>query len=140
MTVLEILLPLFVEVGLTFVLLFWMAGRRTHALTSHAVRPDDVALGEPAWPAAATQVANCFRNQFELPVLFYVLVALALQTRHADLLFVVMAWIFVLLRIAHAYVHTTFNRVQVRGAVYGLGALVLFLMWIIFAVRVILGI
>jgi hypothetical protein len=140
MTVREILLPLFVEVGIVFVLLFWMAGLRSRALMSSAVRPADIALGQQGWPVLATQVANCFRNQFELPVLFYVLVALALQTRHADLLFVIMSWIFVLLRIAHAYVHTTFNRVEARGAVYGVGALVLFAMWIIFAVRVILGV
>jgi hypothetical protein len=139
MTLRAILLPLFVEVGLTFVLLFWMAALRGRAL-SNGVRPEDIALGQPGWPAHATQVANCFRNQFELPVLFYVLVALAIQSRHADLLFVVLSWVFVLLRIAHAYIHTTFNRVQIRGGAYGLGGLVLFVMWIIFAVRILLTI
>jgi hypothetical protein len=139
MTLRAILLPLFVEVGLTFVLLFWMAALRGRAL-SNGVRPEHIALGQPGWPAHATQVANCFRNQFELPVLFYVLVALAIQSRHADLLFVVLSWVFVLLRIAHAYIHTTFNRVQIRGAAYGLGGLVLFVMWIIFAVRILLTI
>jgi hypothetical protein len=140
MTVPEILLPLFVEVGLTFVLLFWMASLRVRALDSGAVRQETIALGEPNWPTRAAQVANSFGNQFELPVLFYVLVALALQTRHADLLFVVLSWLFVLARVAHAVIHTTSNRVRIRGPLYGLGAVVLLVMWIIFAVRVILGI
>ena len=43
------------------------------------------------------QVGYSFQNQFELPVLFYVLTILAIITKHADILFVVMAWIFVLI-------------------------------------------
>jgi hypothetical protein len=68
-----------------------------------------------------------------------VLTILASVLRHADLLFVVMAWIFVLLRLAHAYVHVTSNRVQARGTVWVAGALVLLIMWVIFAVRILLG-
>src|SRR5205085_734541 len=48
-------------------------------------------------------------------VLFYVLTILALMTRHADLLFVIMAWIFVALRIVHAYIHVTDNYMPRRG-------------------------
>ena len=40
-------------------------------------------------------VGNAWLNQFEVPVLFYVLTILALITKQADLLFVMMAWIFV---------------------------------------------
>ena len=50
-----------------------------------------------------------------------------------------LAWIFVLLRIAHVGVHVTNNRVMVRGGVYGLGALVLMAMWLIFAIRILFG-
>ena len=75
-----------------------------------------------------------------MPVLFYVLTILALITRHADLLFVVMAWIFVVLRLVHAYIHVTDNDVGRRGLVFGLGALVLMVMWAIFMLRILLGI
>ena len=61
------------------------------------------------------------------------LVILAWITKQADLLFVVMAWIFVLLRLAHAYVHTTSNHVPTRFKVFAVGMLVLLVMWIIFA-------
>ena len=46
-----------------------------------------------------------------------------------------MAWIFVLARLAHAYIHTTSNHVPTRFNVFAVGVLVLLLMWIIFAVR-----
>ena len=59
-------------------------------------------MREPNWPARANQVANAFSNQFELPVLFYVLTILAIATRHADILFVTLAWLFVVFRIGQA--------------------------------------
>ncbi len=95
MTIQAVLLPLFVEVVLTFVLLCWMAYARTEAFKRGAVRPADIALREPNWPQRPTQLGNAFLNQFELPVLFYVLTILAWITRHADLLFVILAWVFV---------------------------------------------
>jgi hypothetical protein len=139
MSIQAVLLPLFVEVALTFVLLFWMAYLRTAAFKAGAVRPGDIALREPNWPPRVTQIGNAFHNQLELPLLFYVLTILALITKRADLLFVIMAWIFVISRLAHAFVHTTDNVVRRRGAIYGAGFAVLALMWLIFAVRILLG-
>ena len=140
MSIQAVLLPLFVEVALTFVLLYWMAYRRTGALQAGEVGLGDIALREPNWPARATQVGNAFHNQLELPVLFYVLTILAWISRHADLLFVVMAWLFVVLRVAQAYIHVTHNNVRQRGLAFIVGAIVLTLMWAIFMIRILLGI
>jgi len=134
-----ILLPLFVEVALTFGLLIWMIPLRQGDFARGTARQDNIALREPNWSPKTLQVGYCFSNQFELPVLFYVLMILLIVTRHADILMVVLAWIFVLSRIGHALVYTTYNRVKVRGAIYGIGALVLIVMWIIYAVRIMLG-
>lgn len=134
-----ILAPLFVQVALTLGLLLWLAVLRQGDFSSGTVRPSSIALREPGWPVRTQQVGYSFSNQFELPVLFYVLTILAIVTRHADLVFVVMAWIFVLCRIVHAYVHTTSNVVVRRGGWYGIGAVVLIAMWIIFIVRIMFG-
>ena len=139
MTLPFILLPLFVLVVLTLGLFCWMAYHRVTLVRSGAVHPRDVALRQPNWPPHVLQVANAAHNQLEAPVLFYVLTILAIMTRHADFLFVVMAWIFVALRLAHAYVHVTSNRLSLRGGVFGLGLLVLMLMWLIFIVRILSG-
>ena len=95
---------------------------------------------EPNWPKRETQIANAYHNQLELPVLFYVLTILAIVTRHADLPFVVLAWIFVASRLVHAYIHVTNNDVNRRGPSFGLGALVLTIMWLIFMICILLGI
>ena len=139
MSIQAVLAPLFVQVTLTFVLLFWMAYARTSAFMAGAVDVRNIALREPNWPARATQIANAFHNQLELPVLFYVLTILASLTRHADLLFVEMAWLFVALRLVHAFIHVTDNNVRRRGLAFIAGAIVLAVMWAIFMVRILLG-
>ncbi len=140
MSVQAVLLPLFVQVVLTLVLLYWMAGLRSAAFRRGEVHPRDIALREPNWPERTLPVANAYHNQLELPILFYVLVILAWVTRKADLLFVVLAWIFVLTRLAHAYVHVTSNRVPRRGRIFAAGGLVLTVMWAIFMVRILLAV
>jgi hypothetical protein len=134
-----VLLPLFVQVLLTFVLYGWMAYLRVTVINKGVVHPRDIALREPNWPPRVTQIGNAAHNQLELPVLFCVLTILSIITHHADFLFVLLAWIFVLVRIAHAYVHVTSNRISIRGPVFGLGLLVLMVMWLIFIVRILAG-
>jgi hypothetical protein len=136
MSVQAILLPLFLEVILTFGLLFWMAPLRTRDFASGAVRPEDIALREPKWSKRTMQVANAFSNQFELPVLFYVLTILAYLTHLAGVVFVVLAWIFVLFRYLQAYVHVTSNIVRLRGSFFIVSAIVLAVMWAIYIVQV----
>ena len=139
MSIPAVLAPVFVQVALTFFVLFWMGRKRFAALKTREVRIKDIALGERAWPAQVTQVSNTYMNQFEMPVLFYALVAFALITRTADLLFVAMAWLFVLCRLAHAFIYTTTNNIQHRFAAFLASSIVLMLMWIVFAVRILLS-
>jgi hypothetical protein len=133
-----VLLPVFVLVGLTFALLLGMASARTRALTNREVSLKDIALGQPNWPTGAAQIGNCFSNQFELPLLFYVLIALALPLRHADLVIVLLSWVFVVTRFAHAGIFVTSNNVQHRSLAWFAGVLVLFAMWLYFALRILL--
>jgi hypothetical protein len=135
-----ILLPLFVMVALTFGLMFWMGFSRSGALKSKQVKMGDVALGQTAWPPRVQQISNSYASQFQLPVLFYVLKVLALFTRQADYLFVVLAWLFVLSRFIHAYVHCTSNYVRHRFTAFLVGAVILLAMWVIFAAHILLAI
>ena len=114
MTIQAVLLPLFVQVILTFVLLFWTERVRVGAIRRGEVHMRDIALREPNWGKRETQIANAYHNQLELPLLFYVLTILAWITKQADLLFVVLAWVFVLLRVLHAVIHVTSNNVTQR--------------------------
>jgi hypothetical protein len=134
-----VLLPLFVQVALTFGLMYWMAYVRTGAIKRKETRMADIALGQSNWPPRVQQISNCYASQFQLPILFYALTIVAIITRHADFVFVVMAWLFVVTRLVHAYIHTGSNYVPHRFNAFALGSLILLAMWIIFAVRILLG-
>ena len=138
MSVQTVLLPVFVLVGLAFFLLLWMATARTKALKARETSLKDIALRQPNWPEKATQIGNCFSNQFEIPVLFYILIALALPLHKTDLVIVLMSWVFVATRLIHAGIFVTSNDVRQRGLVWFAGVLVLLAMWIYFALRMLL--
>ncbi len=122
MSIQMVLLPVFVQVGLTFALLIGMALARRRSLVSGETKSRDIAPGD----------------QFELPVLFYALIALALPLRHADLFIVLMSWVFVVTRFAHAGVFVSSNDLGRRSTIWLAGVLVLLAMWIYFALKMLL--
>ena len=117
-----ILLPVFILVGLTFVLLFWTGGSR--ASWSAIGRPNAADAGAAVY------------DPLQLVTLFYVLVALALPLRHADLVMVMLAWVFVVTRFVYAGVLVTSRGERNRSLAYISGALVLLAMWVYFALRI----
>lgn len=139
MSIATILAPLFVMVFLTFVLMFWMGLSRIGALKKGQVKMADVALGQTNWPPRVQAISNNYASQFQMPVLFYLLTVLAIATRHADFLFVIMAWLFVATRFVHTYIHTGTNYVRHRFNAFLVGAIILLTMWVLFALRILLG-
>jgi hypothetical protein len=136
-----ILTPVFLQIFLTFAILVSMGSARSASLRATRTHMNDksVALGTYDWSEEAAKRASSFRNQFELPVLFYAAVALALILRQADALMTGLAWIFVVTRIAHATIHTGGNRVSQRFIAYLAGAAALALMWLVLAWRVLIS-
>jgi hypothetical protein len=125
MSVQFVLLPVFVLVGLTFALLLWTSRTRTRTFQAGGTGSGDITLGQQ-------------HGQFELPLLFYILIALALPLRHADLVIVLLSWVFVVTRFAHAGIFVTSNDVGQRGIAWLAGVLVLFAMWLYFALKILL--
>jgi hypothetical protein len=134
-----LLLPVFLQAGLTFALLTALAGARFGAIRRGEVAIRDVALGQDAWPASVTQLGRAVQNQFETPVLFYALAAMALAADKADLALVLGAWAFVATRALHAWIHVTHNRVPVRFQAFLAGVVILLAMWVYFALRVLIA-
>jgi hypothetical protein len=137
----DILYPVFVQALLTFVVYGLLAVARARAIRrlDRARGNPDLALGRVAWPEAAEKRAANQRNQFELPVLFYAVVAFALITKGVDILMLVLAWLFVLTRIVHAAIHVGPNKVRWRTPAFTLGFLVLVGMWLKLFLHVLTG-
>ena len=134
-----ILYPVFVQVLLVVVVGMSMAAARARAVkTMDRQRGNpDLALGRAQWPDDAVKRAANFRNQFEVPVLFYAAVAFALITGGADYPMQVLAWLFVLSRILHAAIHVGPNRVRWRTPAFALGFLIVTIMWVRLLVHVV---
>ena len=134
-----ILFPVFAQMLLTFVLMLGMGLARQRALRERRVALPDIALDSSRWPEESRKFANCYTNQFELPVIFYALCLAALQTGKADYLMVLLAWCFVVTRFIHAYIHTGSNNVRHRGGAFALGFLIALIMLVLLAVRLLIA-
>ena len=135
MSVQAILLPLFVEVILTFLLLFWLAPMRTRDFGSGAVRPQDVALREPNWPKRTMQFAySLFQS---VRIAGSVLCSDDPRIRHASGRRRLCGAGLDLRDLPHpaCLVHVTSNIVRLRGALFAISAVVLAIMWVIYIVK-----
>ncbi len=139
MSVQMVLAPVFALVFLVFAVMLGMATARNNALKRKDVRVSQIAVGQDAWPAKATQISNTYVNLFEMPVLFFVLIALALPLRQADLIIVLLSWVYVVLRYLHAFVYATSNDLRYRFGTFAASAMVLLAMWIYFALKMLLA-
>ena len=139
MSIQSVLFPVFVEVALVFVLLGLLAGARQAAMRAHGITGRDIALGDEAMPARARQIANCYANQFEMPILFFLAVIFGIVLHQTGWLFVLIEWVFVACRIAHAVVHTGGNVVKLRGALFLGSAAATALLWLLIFIGVFFG-
>ncbi|ANT51465.1 MAPEG family protein [Mesorhizobium amorphae] len=124
--------PVLAHVLLVYIVYLVMARRRYFAVKSGEakVRQYKVRSTEPA---SSVTVANNLINQFELPVLFHALCLALFVTNGVNYLTLALAWIFILSRYVHAWVHLTSNRVMLRSRAFFFGAVVLLLAWMWFA-------
>jgi hypothetical protein len=131
--------PVFVQLVLTLALLFWSGMTRVALIRSGAVKPRDVALREPNWPAQATRINNAYHSQLELPVLFYLVIVVAFFGAHMTATLLVLAWLFVASRLFHALIHVTTNDMGRRFFLFLTGALILTVMWLLLLLDVLFG-
>lgn len=127
-----ILIPLLVQVLLTFSVWVYLYARRIPEIRRNAIDPQklqDRAAAHALLPDSAN-ASNNLKNLFELPVLFYAAVLLSLVLMIQDPALVRLAWGFVLLRIVHSTVHCTYNNVTHRFIAYALSSVLLLLLWL----------
>ena len=127
----SILYPMGALVAWTFIILALVPIARLRAAAQGRVRAKDFRLGESATvPADVALFNRNFMNLLELPVLFYVACLTLYATRTADGTALVLAWLYVGLRVCHSLVHVTYNNVFHRLAAYAASVVVLLAMWV----------
>src|SRR5689334_9142910 len=112
-------------VGITFLAWLRLYQLRFAEMARRKIDPQSIALSAQKDAGLQdTRGADNFNNQFQLPVLFYVAVVVEAMIG-GSAVFVQLAWAFVALRLVHALIQWTYNRVTHRFTAYALGALVL---------------
>jgi hypothetical protein len=110
--------------------LYWLLSRRRYAAVRAGTIDAENFRECRVEPPESLLVHNNLKNQFELPILFYV-VSLALYVSTADNpATVALQWIFVLSRFAHSYVHITSNQLSSRRPVFLVGFFSLVALWV----------
>ena len=86
-------------------------------------------------PPDVTKTTRCLANLFEMPTLFYVacLTALLLELNSAWLIY--LAWGFVIIRVIHAFIHLTYNKVFHRLSAFMLSNFLVIAMWVIIIIH-----
>ncbi|MGE0031412.1 MAG: MAPEG family protein [Steroidobacteraceae bacterium] len=125
--------PVLVQVLLTLATYVLLIKAKIRAMRAGEVDMVRRALFDDAWPESVMKINNNIRNQFEVPVLFYVL-AFALWALHAvHWAALAAAWLFAISRIVHAWVHIGTNYVPNRRRAFTVG------WWIVFAMALLVA-
>ena len=118
-----ILLPIVLQIVLAAETYFSLAFARSKALKARTVDPRAIKLDDTVWPDRIRAINNNVKNQFEVPVMFYVLAIILWQLGAAGPLAQTFAWLFVASRVVHTLIHTGSNKVRWRFLAFGFGLL-----------------
>lgn len=128
MTQHAILWPMLAYLLFTCLLFIPLAIRKKHAISQGEVDRNTAALEQSAWPAKVRQLNNNINNQFQVPLLFYVLCLSFFITDTTGFAAVVLAWVFVGSRLLHSFIHIGSNYVPHRMKAFAAGLLILLAM------------
>jgi len=140
MTSSDIFWPVLAQIFLTLGMFTVLGVRKAKVVKAGKVNRQEAKLDNRVWSEDVVKVSNNIANQFEVPVLFYVLCLVANSINVTDIVVVVLAWLFVLSRYAHAYVHIGSNYVPFRMRLFLAGCFILIAMLVLVAWKLATGI
>ena len=134
-----ILLPLIAQVFLTIVVSIWAYHTRVSEMKKKRIHPQSLATAAGAAEKlkAVANIADNFTNLFEVPVLFYVATIVLYATQTVNWIFIGLMAAFVFFRCIHSAIHITYNKVMHRFYLYAVSTLLLWIVWVMIAVKII---
>ena len=123
--------PMFAMVLLTFVVGGITFIARINSVKTGQVSPRYYKVMQSTdVPEALIQKSNNFNNLFQIPTLFYAAGCLIISLGIINQLTVVLSWLFVLSRVAHSYIHISYNHIIHRIIAFMSGNLCVFILWV----------
>ena len=100
-----LILPMLIQMCMSIAILFWLAYSRVSRISKQGLAE----IRKTGFPAHVNNASDNFKNQFEVPVIFYALSLLIMVAGTATTIIVLAAWVFVIGRIIHALIQLTKN-------------------------------
>ncbi|MFG1488982.1 MAPEG family protein [Oceanospirillum sp. HFRX-1_2] len=133
-----IFLPVLALVFWTFLVLLLIPFRRFAVIRSGRNHINDFKLQETDQvPERVVQVNRNYMNLLELPVLFYLSALLFYLLDAVTAVVLVLAWVYLGLRVLHSLIHLTYNRVFHRFLVFAISNVILLAIWLILAYQLV---
>ncbi|MCX5519846.1 MAPEG family protein [Kaistia defluvii] len=129
-----ILWPAIAQFALIAFCYLWLGITRRNAVASGAVTSTEFAPGAKEPDASATARRH-LANQFELPILFVVVVGFLFGINGTSILEVVVAWLFVASRVIHT-IASLKGPLVLRHLSFLVGFLLVCFLWLDLAVRI----
>ena len=121
-----ILWPLLAQILLTLLMYLKLAIVKKREFDAGNVDLKRTALDQSAWPESVIKINNNLRNQFETPILFYILCMLLWALGGVSVATLIVAALYVVARYAHAFIHTSSNIVPYRFLMFMVSMVMLF--------------
>jgi hypothetical protein len=123
----SLLTPMLALIVWSLVMLAWVYATRIPAMRKAGLDP--AKAGEPSsldvLPLKVRQVGYNYNHLMEQPTIFYALVVYSYLAGQQNPLNLVLAWLYVALRVVHSLVQATVNLVLVRFSLFVLASVVL---------------
>ncbi len=130
----SLVFPMFAMVLLTCTVLAMLFRSRVNAVKAGAIKASYYKTYQGhTEPDFSRKLSRHFTNIFEAPTLFYVACLAGMMTQLTSPIFLALAWLYVLLRAVHAYIHIGKNKMWRRIYAYMASWAVLLVMWIYLA-------
>ncbi len=123
--------PVLAQITLTIIIFLLLGAAKIKAIKTEKVDREKTALHNDAWPDPVLKISNNIANQFQTPILFYVLCLVLWNLKAVNPLVVGLAWGYVVSRVVHAYIHIGSNYVPMRFRMFTLGTLILIVMLVL---------
>lgn len=129
-----ILWPAIAQFALIAFCYIWLGITRRNAVSSGAVPTTDFAPGASEPDASATARRH-LANQYELPILFFIVVGFLFGINGTSILEVIVAWLFVASRVIHTLASLK-GPLALRHVSFLIGFLLVCFLWLDLAVRI----
>lgn len=97
--------PMLTQIGLSLLILFWLAYSRVSRIAKQGMAE----IRKTGFPVHVNNASDNFKNQFEVPVLFYALCFYFILSGTVTPLVLTLAWVFAGGRVIHALIQLTKN-------------------------------